>query len=52
MNLYLNYLLENEKKENENDPIGPMLCSEKDEAVVRMRKVPESLKLCRFSIAS
>jgi predicted nuclease of restriction endonuclease-like (RecB) superfamily len=33
MNLYLNYLLENEKMENENDPIGLILCSEKDEAV-------------------
>jgi len=33
MNLYLNYLLENEKMENENDPIGLILCSERDEAV-------------------
>jgi len=33
MNLYLNYLLENEKMENENNPIGLILCSEKDEAV-------------------
>jgi len=33
MNLYLNYLLENEKMGNENDPIGLILCSEKDEAV-------------------
>jgi predicted nuclease of restriction endonuclease-like (RecB) superfamily len=33
MNLYLNYLLENEKMENENDPIGLILCSEKDESV-------------------
>ena len=33
MNLYLNYLLENEKMGDENDPIGLILCSEKDEAV-------------------
>jgi predicted nuclease of restriction endonuclease-like (RecB) superfamily len=33
MNLYLNYLLENEKMESENEPIGLILCSEKDEAV-------------------
>lgn len=33
MNLYLNYLLENEMVEGENDPIGLILCSEKDEAV-------------------
>jgi predicted nuclease of restriction endonuclease-like (RecB) superfamily len=33
MNLYLNYLLENEKMEDENDPVGLILCSEKDEAV-------------------
>lgn len=33
MNLYLNYLEENEKVEDENDPIGLILCSEKDEAV-------------------
>jgi len=33
MNLYLNYLLENEKMEGESDPVGLILCSEKDEAV-------------------
>ena len=33
MNLYLNCLLENEKMEGESDPIGLILCSEKDEAV-------------------
>jgi predicted nuclease of restriction endonuclease-like (RecB) superfamily len=33
MNLYLNCLLENEKMERESDPIGLILCSEKDEAV-------------------
>lgn len=33
MNLYLNYLLENEKMEDESDPVGLILCSEKDEAV-------------------
>ncbi|MBM4306393.1 MAG: DUF1016 domain-containing protein [Deltaproteobacteria bacterium] len=33
MNLYLNYLVENEKIEDENNPIGLILCSEKDEAV-------------------
>lgn len=33
MNLYLNYLLENEKMADENDPVGLILCSEKDEAV-------------------
>ena len=35
MNLCLNYLLENEKVGNENDPIGLILCSERDEAVAR-----------------
>ncbi len=35
MNLYLNYLLENEKMEGEGDPVGLILCSEKDEAVAR-----------------
>lgn len=33
MNLYLNYLHENEKMEGENDPIGLILCTEKDETV-------------------
>jgi len=33
INLYLNYLLENEKLDDENDPVGLILCSEKDEAV-------------------
>jgi predicted nuclease of restriction endonuclease-like (RecB) superfamily len=33
MNLYLNYLLENEKMKDESDPVGLILCSEKDEAV-------------------
>lgn len=33
MNLYLNYLTENEMLEGEESPIGLILCSEKDEAV-------------------
>jgi predicted nuclease of restriction endonuclease-like (RecB) superfamily len=33
MNLYLNYLTENEMFEGEESPIGLILCSEKDEAV-------------------
>ena len=33
MNLYLNYLRENETIEGEEPPIGLILCSEKDEAV-------------------
>ena len=33
MNLYLNYLQENEKMEGENDPIGLVLCTKKDETV-------------------
>jgi len=33
MNLYLNYLMENEMFEGEEPPIGLILCSEKDEAV-------------------
>lgn len=33
MNLYLNSLLENAKMEDENDPIGLIIWSEKDEAV-------------------
>ena len=31
MNFYLNYFKENEKTENENDPIGLILCAKKDE---------------------
>lgn len=34
MNLYLNYLRENETLEDEAPPIGLILCAEKDEAVV------------------
>lgn len=34
MNLYLNYLRENETLEEEEPPIGLILCTEKDEAVV------------------
>lgn len=34
MNLYLNYLRENETLEGEEPPIGLILCTEKDEAVV------------------
>jgi len=33
MNLYLNYLMENEMVDGEEPPIGLILCSEKDEAV-------------------
>ncbi len=33
MNMYLNYLKENETAENEMPPIGLILCSEKEEAV-------------------
>jgi predicted nuclease of restriction endonuclease-like (RecB) superfamily len=33
MNLYLNYLKENETLKNEEPPIGIILCAEKDEAV-------------------
>lgn len=31
MNLYLNYFKENEKAEDENDPIGLILCAKKDD---------------------
>jgi len=31
MNFYLNYYKENEKVENENDPIGLILCAKKDD---------------------
>jgi len=31
MNFYLNYFNENEKKEDENDPIGIILCAKKDD---------------------
>ena len=33
MNLYLNFLKENEKMEGENEPIGLILCTKKDETV-------------------
>jgi predicted nuclease of restriction endonuclease-like (RecB) superfamily len=35
MNLYLNYLAENEMMDDEAPPVGLILCSEKDEAVAR-----------------
>jgi predicted nuclease of restriction endonuclease-like (RecB) superfamily len=35
MHLYLNYVRENWMNEGENPPVGLILCSEKDEAVVR-----------------
>jgi hypothetical protein len=31
MNFYLNYFRENEKQEDENDPIGLILCAKKDD---------------------
>lgn len=31
MNFYLNYFKENEKQEDENDPIGLILCAKKDD---------------------
>jgi hypothetical protein len=34
MNLYLNYLREHTMEPGENDPVGIILCSEKDDAVV------------------
>ncbi|MCK4795703.1 MAG: DUF1016 family protein [Desulfobacteraceae bacterium] len=34
MNLYLNYLRENETRDDEAPPVGLILCTEKDEAVV------------------
>ncbi len=34
MNLYLNYFKENEMSENDNPPIGIILCSQKDTALV------------------
>jgi hypothetical protein len=30
MNFYLNYIKDNEKTEDENDPIGLVLCAKKD----------------------
>lgn len=35
MNLYLNYLKENETLEGEGPPVGIILCAEKDDAVVK-----------------
>lgn len=34
MNVYLNYFKENEMLENDNPPIGIILCSQKDNALV------------------
>lgn len=34
MNLYLNYFKENERTENDNPPIGIILCSQRDAALV------------------
>jgi len=34
MNLYLNYARENLTEPGENDPVGLVLCSDKDDAVV------------------
>lgn len=35
MNFYLNYFKENEKTEDENDPIGLILCAKKDEVFAK-----------------
>lgn len=35
MNMYLNYYKENESEERDNQPVGIILCSGKDEAMVR-----------------
>lgn len=35
MNFYLNYFKENEKAEDENDPIGLILCAKKDEVFAK-----------------
>ena len=35
MNLYLNYYRENEMSEGDNPPIGIILCSDKDDELVR-----------------
>ena len=35
MNMYLNYYKENESEETDNPPVGIILCSGKDEALVR-----------------
>ena len=35
MNFYLNYFRENEKSEDENDPIGLILCTGKDDVFAR-----------------
>lgn len=34
MNMYLNYFKENERTENDNPPVGILLCSNKDDALV------------------
>jgi hypothetical protein len=35
MNFYLNYFKENEKTENENDPVGLILCAKKDDVFAK-----------------
>lgn len=35
MNMYLNYFKDNEMQENDNDPIGIILCTDKDETLVK-----------------
>jgi len=35
MNFYLNYFKQNERREDENDPIGLVLCAEKDEVFAK-----------------
>ena len=35
MNFYLNYFKENEKAEDENDPIGLILCAKKDDILAK-----------------
>ena len=52
MHFYLNYALEHWAREGENPPVGPILCSEKDEALSRyaLEGLPNTLMAAEYRI--
>lgn len=52
MTLYLNYISEHWKKEDENPPVGLILCSQKDEAVVyySLKNLPNKILASEYKM--
>jgi len=50
MNLYLNYFTENEMSEGDNPPVGIILCSQKDKALVHYATggLPQEVFVARY----